>query len=94
MKKIVAICLFAMAACAAAPVQEMSDARQAVRAALAAGAQERAPAEMAAAQQLIDEAQQQLQRHEYRQAGDTATEARQQALRALEISREAAAAGR
>jgi len=72
---------FALAACETAPpVQEMSDARQAVRAALAAGAEERAPAEMAAAQQLIDEAQQQLQRHEYRQAGDTAIEARQQAL--------------
>jgi hypothetical protein len=82
--------LASLAACAGAPVQEMSDARQAVRAAQAAGAGERAPAELASAQQLIDEAQQHLQRHEYRQAQEAALEARQQAVRALEVSRQAA----
>jgi hypothetical protein len=88
MKRAVATCLLiAAAACTAAPVQEMSDARQAVRAAQAAGAEMRAPEELAAAQRLIDEAQQQLQRNEFRQAGDTAVEARRHALRALEISR-------
>jgi hypothetical protein len=95
MKRVVAVSLLMIAsACAGAPVQEMSDARQAVRAAQAAGAEERAPAELAEARRLIDHAQQQLQRHEYRQAGDTAVEARKMALDALEISRKAAAAER
>ena len=95
MKRIVSVSLLmVVSACAGAPVQEMSDARQAVRAAQAAGAEERAPAELAEARRLIDHAQQQLQRHEYRLAGDTAVEARKMALDALEISRKAAAAER
>jgi len=95
MKRVLAVCILAMlAACVGAPVQEMSDARQAVRAAQAAGAEERAPAELAEARRLIAEAQQSLQRHEYRDAQDTAVEARRQAIRALDISREAASAER
>ena len=86
--------MIVISACAGAPVQEMSDARQAVRAAQAAGADERAPAELAEARRLIADAQQHLQRHEYGLAQDTAVAARKQALRALEISREAAAAER
>ena len=95
MKRLLAVCIMAiLSACAGAPVQEMSDARQAVRAAQAAGAEERAPAELAEARKLIAEAQQQLQRHEYGRAQDTALEARRQAIRALDISREATAAER
>jgi hypothetical protein len=95
MKRVLATCLMiVISACAGAPVQEMSDARQAVRAAQAAGAEERAPAELAEARRLIADAQQHLQRHEYRLAEDTAVAARKQALRALEISREATAAER
>lgn len=90
MKHRAAVCLLILvAACAGAPVQEMSDARQAIRAAQAAGAEERAPAELGRAQSLIDEAQQHLQRREYRDAGRVAAEARQEAVRALEISRAA-----
>jgi hypothetical protein len=93
MKRVLAACmLMIVSACAGAPVQEMSDARQAVRAAQAAGAEERAPAELAEARRLIGEAQEYLQRHEYGQAQDTALEARRQAIRALDKSREAAAA--
>jgi hypothetical protein len=95
MKHVLAVCaMIVVSACAGAPVQEMSDARQAVRAAQAAGAEERAPAELAEAQRLIADAQEYLQRHEYGQAQDTAVQARRQALRALDISREAAAAER
>jgi len=95
MKRVLAVCVMMIAsACAGAPVQEMSDARQAVRAAQAAGAEERAPAELAEARSLIAEAQEYLQRHEYGQAKDTAVEARRKAIRALDISREAAAAER
>lgn len=81
--------LLLLAGCAAPPVQEMSDARQAIRAAQAAGAAEGAPAELAAAEQLIDEAQAYLQRKEYRRAGQAATEAREAAIRAMQAAREA-----
>lgn len=89
MKKTVAIGLLFLAGCVAAPVQEMSDARQAVRAAQAAGAHERAPVELAAAQALIGQAEQYLARHAYRPARDAAVDARRRAVRALEIARAA-----
>jgi len=93
MKHLAAVCLMlVVAACAGAPVQEMSDARQAIRAAQAAGAEERAPAELERAKSLIDEAQPHLQRREYRDAGRVAEEARQEAVHALEISRAASQA--
>jgi len=78
-----------LAACTAPPVQEMSDARQAVRAAQAAGAADRAPIELAEAQQLIDEAQLYLSRKDYRRAEKAAIEARAAAIRALDVAREA-----
>lgn len=94
MKNIAATCLLMLlGACAGAPVQEMSDARQAIRAAQAAGAAERAPEELAGAQRLIDDAQGRLQRHEYQEAGRLANEARDLALRALEVSRAASGGG-
>jgi len=69
MKHLTLACLLlVVAACAGAPVQEMRDARQAIRAAQAAGAVEKAPDQLGRAQSLIDEAQRQLQRHEYREA--------------------------
>ncbi|MBS1199670.1 MAG: hypothetical protein H6R27_348 [Proteobacteria bacterium] len=93
MKHFALACLLLIAAaCAGAPVQEMSDARQAIRAAQAAGAQERAPAELGRAQTLIEDAQRQLQRHEYQDAQRSALEAREEAVRALQLSREAASA--
>lgn len=94
MKNIAVACLLLLlGACAGAPVQEMSDARQAIRAAQAAGATERAPQEMADAHRLIDAAQQRLQHHEYQEAARLAIEARDQALRALEVSRAAGTGG-
>jgi len=87
------ILLGLLAACTAPPVQEMSDARQAVRAAQAAGAADRAPIELAAAQQLIDEAQLYLSRKEYRRAEQAAIEARAAAIRAMNLAREAGEGG-
>jgi 3-deoxy-D-manno-octulosonic-acid transferase len=90
MKNLLLACLLlTLAACAGAPVQEMSDARQAIRAAQAAGAVERAPDQLGRAQSLIDEAQRQLQRHEYGEAQRNALEAREEAVKALQIAREA-----
>lgn len=78
--------------CVSAPVQEMSDARQALRAAQAAGAADYAPEPLAEAQRLVDLAQQELQQHDYRSAQRAALEARRSALVALEQARAARAA--
>jgi tRNA A37 N6-isopentenylltransferase MiaA len=83
-----ALVLAVLTACASAPVQEMSDARQAVMAAQAAGAAERAPVELAEAQQLIEEAQRQLQRRDYGKAQRMAINARKRAVKALEVARQ------
>lgn len=90
MKYAAAVCiLVSLAACTAPPVQEMSDARQAVRAAQAAGAADRAPEQLAAAERLVEDAQSHLQRKEYRLAQQAAVEARREAMRAMALSREA-----
>lgn len=88
----VAVLLSVLAACGGAPVQQMSDARQAVRAAQAAGADEYAPEQLGRAKRLIEEAQEDLRRHDYRAAEQAASEARRSALEALEVSRSARAA--
>ncbi|MFZ8986220.1 MAG: DUF4398 domain-containing protein [Steroidobacteraceae bacterium] len=75
-------------ACAPVPVQEMSDARQAIQAAEAAGARERAPEELGRAQSAMAEALQMLQRSMYREAQTAAVEAREQAIMALETARQ------
>jgi hypothetical protein len=71
-----------LAGCAGAPVQEMSDARQAVRAAEEAGAEQKAPEQLAAAQALLKEAEGNINRGEYREARDHATRARMKAIEA------------
>lgn len=91
---IAACILLLLSACAGAPVQEMSDARQAIRAAQAAGAADKAPEVLAHAQALIDEAQRRLQRHEYREAGNNAIRAREEAVRALDMARAAGSEAR
>lgn len=90
---IVTCVLGLLAACSGAPVQEMSDARQAIRAAQAAGAAEKAPEALGRAQGLIDEAQLRLQRHDYREAERNAIAAREEAVRALEAARAAGNGG-
>jgi len=77
----------ALTACSSAPVQEMSDARQAVAAAREAGAAQRTPDELKAAERSLLQAQDQLQQYRYQEARKRAllaktqaVEARQQAL--------------
>src|SRR5580692_4113600 len=72
-----------LVACAGAPVQEMSDARQAIQAARAAGAPTRAPDDFSAAQAAIQRAESQLQQHEYSSARQAAIEAKHDASVAL-----------
>lgn len=69
-----------LASCAVAPVQEMSDARQAVEAALQVGAGSLAPAEMKSAEALLQQAEKSLAQRQYRQAREQAGAARDQAL--------------
>jgi hypothetical protein len=69
--------------CRSAPVQEMSDARQAIAAAQVAGAAERAPGDFAAAQAAISRAEAHLQAQEYTRARLAALEAKHRAAAAL-----------
>lgn len=79
-----AIALLATAACSAGPpVQEMSDARQAISVAREAGASEHAAADLREAEDLLDSALRNLSRKEYSEARVHAVEAKNKALVAL-----------
>lgn len=77
---IAAVCL---AACHGPPVQEMSDARQAIAAARVAGAETRAPADFDAAQAAMTRAEAHIQAHEFARARIAAQEAKRRASSAL-----------
>ena len=79
--------LVAVSACETAPpVQEMSDARQAIAVAKEAGAENLAAAELAEAERYLESAQKKLEEHEYREARSAALEAKVKALNALKMS--------
>lgn len=71
-----------LVACAGIPVQEMSDARQAVEAAREAGAQSYAPEELQAAENLLQRAEEALAEGYYKQAREDAEAAREKAVSA------------
>jgi Domain of unknown function (DUF4398) len=77
--------------CAGAPVQEMSNARQAVRAAERAGAATAAPEVLGEARQLLKSAESHLRRGEYRDARDQAELARTKAVEARNLAETAKA---
>ena len=66
------------------PVQEMSDARQAIAVARQAGAALLAPDDLRAAQSFLDSAQRKLSERAYSQARSDAVEAKNRAILALE----------
>lgn len=70
----------ALAACSSAPVQEMSDARQAIRAARLAGGERYTPQTLGEAERLIARASELLVQGEYRQARHSALTAKQRAV--------------
>ncbi|NNF66911.1 MAG: DUF4398 domain-containing protein [Gammaproteobacteria bacterium] len=78
--------LLSLTACAAAPVQEMSNARQAIAAAEEAGAATTAPEVLEKAHQLLAQAEQRLQIKEFREARRAAIAAQLQAIRALQTT--------
>jgi hypothetical protein len=89
---VLSVALLLLAACAGAPVQQMSDARQAISAAQAAGAADLAPAQLNDAQTTLKSAEAYLARQEFREAREAAERARRiagEALLAAEAARRA-----
>ncbi len=82
------VALFALLyACGtAAPVQEMSDARQAIAAAKEAGAENHAAEDLRAAEAFLDSAQRNLSERAYGSARRDATLAKEKARKALKDS--------
>jgi hypothetical protein len=80
---LLALCLvLSLSACVSAPVQQMSDARQALQAAEEAGAPQRARDTFAAARVLIEQAQEALDRGDFETARLRAEAAKEAAVRA------------
>ena len=75
-----------LVACAGAPTQEMSDARQAVSAAHDVGAAEHASGNVQHAEALLDRAERELERGDFSDARDDATAARVEAIKAQDIA--------
>ena len=72
--------------CVSAPVQEMSNARQALVAATDAGADEHAAAILSQARAYLRSAETNLKRHDYREARRDAVVAREKAVEALKAA--------
>ena len=69
--------------CAGVPAQEMSNARQAIKAARDAGAEQVAPQKLSEAQSLLEQAESSLQNGDYRNARRSAVAAKGRATEAL-----------
>lgn len=74
--------LILLFSCVSAPVQEMSDARQAIQAAKEAGAQPGSQPNLQKAESLLKDAELALENGEYKKARSTAIEARNEAMQA------------
>lgn len=77
--------------CAGWPVQEMSNARQAIVAAEKAGADQYAPDTLAEAQRLLASAKSNSSKGDYRMARDEADQAREKAIEARQVAEQAQA---
>lgn len=81
---LIVISVMALVACTTSPpVQEMSDARQAIMAAEDAGAAKNAPTELKAAREYLKSAEGKLKKKAYNGARVDALDARRKALEAL-----------
>jgi hypothetical protein len=83
---LVTILALGLMSCASAPVQEMSDARQAIRAAQDAGASAKAPQALSEAQMLLARAETFLNKRFFRAARRNAEDAHAKAVQALQSS--------
>jgi hypothetical protein len=80
--------LLTVVGCQTAPVQEMSDARQAIAVAKEAGAAQYAATDLKAAEEHLSSAETNLDMRHYSQARDEAIQAKSRALVALKTSEE------
>ena len=80
------VAVLALSACAAPPVQEMSDARQAIQAAETAGASQYAPVVLRQAKDYLFSAEQKLEKRAYNGARNGARLAKQKATHARSIA--------
>jgi hypothetical protein len=78
-----------LVACGSAPVQEMSEARQAIEAARVAGAEQHAPEDYHKAATLLKSAEELLNERHYRKARENAELARDEAIQARETAQKA-----
>ena len=78
--------LLALASCVSAPVQEMSDARQAIQAAKESYSEGQSQENLVKAESLLKAAEEALENGEYKKARLTATEARNEAIKAQRAS--------
>ena len=83
---VLSILVVALAGCASAPVQEMSDARQAISAARAAGGERYTPETLEEAERLINRASHELSLGRYNLARSAALSAKQRAMSAREAA--------
>ena len=84
--------LLIVAGCQTAPVQEMSDARQAISVAKKAGAEELAPSDLKAAMDYLQSAESFISQRQYDNARRDAVNAKASALDALHLSSDKTAA--
>jgi len=82
----IAVAVLAIAACQSAPVQEMSDARQAISVATKAGAAQHAADQLQMAQKHLQSAEQLLNERRYTQARREAVSAKDSAREALRMT--------
>lgn len=85
-KAIFLVLVLMIAGCAGVPVQEMSDARQAVDAARKAGAETHATSELKTAETLLESAEKALQDGDYSRARDEAVTSHSLAVQAQDKS--------
>jgi hypothetical protein len=85
-KNLFIVLVVLLTACAGAPVQEMSDARLAIRSAQAAGADYRSPMRLLEAEQLLRQAQSELEAGNFSEAKHLALSAREEAILAREMA--------
>jgi|GEM_PF-3444515 len=78
--------VLSLSACAAVPIQAISDARQAIDAATQAGGDLKAPQQMQEARAAMAQAEAALKEVRYKRAGERAQEARAKAIEAQRIS--------
>lgn len=83
---LVALAIFIAGCGSGPPVQEMSDARQAIAVAKEAGAADRAADELREAEAFLDSAEKLLAERAYDQAREDAMQAKVKALNALAVS--------